>query len=103
MTEYSSQAEAVGRAVLVMATRSPREHHHHNPRTMACGLSAIASALATIRDRFPDDISSRSDVDACKRASQYGYMRGQDPQEESAEGLDTTLLGGWDSRLRKRY
>src|SRR6266702_8595224 len=32
-------------------------------------LSTIASALGHQKDRYPDDVSTRGDVDACSRAS----------------------------------
>jgi hypothetical protein len=46
---------------------------HHRAATTALHalrrLPTIASALGHHRKRFPDDVSTRGDVDACSRAS----------------------------------
>jgi len=43
-------------------------------------LPTIASALSHQKERFPDDVSTRGDVDACSRASRAGisyYIKGE--------------------------
>src|SRR5436305_10033194 len=37
-------------------------------------LSTIASALSHHKELFPDDVSTRGDVDACSRASRASYI-----------------------------
>jgi hypothetical protein len=37
-------------------------------------LSTIASALGHQKDQYPDDVSTRGDVDACSRASRARHL-----------------------------
>ena len=69
-----AQAEAVGNVVVVVANASMKNFHHvaphpNSPRPRGAGYCPSPLHLATIRDRLPDGISSRGDVDACSRTS----------------------------------
>ena len=79
MVEQEPQAGAVGllvllRAMLCAMLRTRRRLNTTEPRRQrACSalrrLPTIASALGHQKERFPDHVSTRSDVDACSRAS----------------------------------
>ena len=77
MVEQELHAEAVRLLVLLRAMLctiyASRAQHHRVATTTRCRalrrLSTIASALGHQKERFPDDVSTRGDVDACSRAS----------------------------------
>ena len=68
------QAEAVRLLVLLRAmlrTRRGLNTTESNDSALHAlrRLSTIASALGHQKDRYPNDVSTRGDVDACSRAS----------------------------------
>jgi len=75
-----SQVEAVRLLVLLRvmlcmmlcdASYALRAQHHSRSNNMLHALwrlPTIASALSHHRERIPDDVSTRGDVDACSRA-----------------------------------
>ena len=72
MVERELQAEAVRLLVLLRAMYASRAQHHRVATTALHALrrlSTIASALGHQKERIPDDVSTRGDMDACSRAS----------------------------------
>src|SRR6266576_2255520 len=74
MVGQELQAEAVRLLVLLRAmlrTRRGLNTTESNDSALHAlrRLSTIASALGHQKDRYPDDVSTRGDVDACSRAS----------------------------------
>ena len=61
----------VGGDALYDASYASRAQHHRTATTARAlrRLSSIASALGHRKEGFPDDVSTRGDVDACSRAS----------------------------------
>ena len=75
MVEQELQAEAVRLLVLLRAmlrirvAGSTPQNRDDSALHALRRLSTIASALGHHKERFPDDVSTRGDVDACSRAS----------------------------------
>ena len=74
MVRRELQAEAVRLLVLLRAmlrTRRGLNTTKSNDSALHAlrRLSTIASALGHQKDQYPDDVSTRGDVDACSRAS----------------------------------
>ena len=74
MVEREPQAEAVRLLVLLRAmlrrVAGPTPQNRNASALHALRrLSTIASALSHHKELFPDDVSTRGDVDACSRAS----------------------------------
>ena len=77
MVEQEPQAEAVRLLVLLRAmlctmvrvANSTPQIRDDSALYALRRLSTIASALSHQKVRFPDDVSTRGDVDACSRAS----------------------------------
>ena len=77
MVEQEPQAEAMGllmllRAMLCTVVRvasSTPQNRDDSALHALRRLPTIASALSHQKERFPDDVSTRGDVDACSRAS----------------------------------
>ena len=84
MVEREPQAEAVRLLVLLRAALPTRRIQRvasptpQNRNTSALHalrrLSTIASALSHHKELFPDDVSTRGDVDACSRASRANLL-----------------------------
>jgi len=77
MVERELQAEAVRLLVLLRAmlrTRRGLNTTESNDSALYAlrRLSTIASALGHQKDQYPNDVSTRGDVDACSRASRAG-------------------------------
>ena len=55
------------------ASNALQAQHYRTATPARCNalrrLSTIASALSYYKELFPDDVSTRGDVDACSRAS----------------------------------
>ena len=83
MVRQELQVEAVRLLVLLRAMYASRAQHHRTATTALHALQrlpTIASALSHQKERFPDNVSTRGDVDACSRASRayihiYVYIR----------------------------
>lgn len=80
MVEREPQAEAVRLLVLLGAmlrelrVAGPTPQNRNASALHALRrLSTIASALSHHKERFPDDVSTRGDVDACSRASRATF------------------------------
>ena len=64
------------RAMLVHVAGSIPQSRNTSALRALRRLSSIASALGHHKERFPDDVSTRGDVDACSRASRaVGYIK----------------------------
>ena len=60
-----------GDALYDASYASRAQHHSRNNNALRAlrRLPTIASALSHHKERIPDDVSTRGDVDACSRAS----------------------------------